>query len=151
MKLIKGEDDFLELLTAKEAMINPILLYEDDDIRTIIEKLKKEEINVCIIINKKGEFIGQINDGDIIKLFLQQIKKEPLTKLNMGYINNIIYKKAKDLTNKHKSTTKSNTPINKVIELIFKEGFNYIPIINNQNKVIGVVTASSIINLLKDR
>ena len=52
--------------------------------------------------------------------------------------------------NEHKSTATLDTPINKIIELICKEGFHHIPIIDDNKRVIGVVTPSSIINLLKD-
>ena len=61
-----------------------------------------------------------------------------------------MYKSAKKLINKHKSTVKLNDPINKVIKLIYKEGFNYIPVLNDDKKVVGVVTPSSLINLLRN-
>jgi len=54
------------------------------------------------------------------------------------------------MINTHKSCVRKDTPINKVIKLIWKEGFEYIPVLDNNDKVIGVVTPSSIINLLKD-
>jgi CBS domain-containing protein len=54
------------------------------------------------------------------------------------------------MINKHKSTVKINTPINKVIELIYKDGFNYIPVLDDKRRVIGVITPSSVIELLKE-
>ena len=116
MKLIKGEDNLLELFTAKEAMIKPTYIEESDNAKEIIYRLKKEDINVCIVVNKNHEFVGQINDNDIINLFLKQIKDEPLTKLNLGYSKNINYKKAKELVNKNKLKVKESTPINEVIK-----------------------------------
>lgn len=137
-------------LIAKNAMTKPVFVYQDDDANKIIKKLKREDTNVCIVITKDKKFVGEISDEDLIKLFLHQERYEPLTKiLNIGYKREFLYKKAKELINKHKSTANLNTPINKVIELVYKEGFHYIPVLNNDKKVVGVVTPSSILNLLE--
>jgi len=144
-------EEGVKLLTAKDAMIKPILLYPDDDVEKILKKLKKEYINACIVVTKEKKFVGKICENDIIKLFLQQVKYEPLVKtLNRGYRREFLYKKAKEMINNHKSFVRRDTPINKVIKIIWKEGFDYIPVLDSYDKVIGVVTPSSVINLLKD-
>ncbi len=82
---------------------------------------------------------------------MDQINNEPLTKnLNIGYRRNFLFKSAKELINKHKSTVNKDTLINKVIKLIYKEGFHYIPVLDKNKKVVGVVTPSSILNLLQE-
>jgi len=144
-------DESITKLFAKDAMIKPVLINSDDKVEKILKKLKKEHIDTCIVVNKDKKFIGEIGDNDIIKLFLQQVKYEPLVQLlNHGYRREFLYKTAKEMINKHKSFVRKDTPINKVIELVFKEGFEYIPVLNDENKVVGVVTPSSLINLLKD-
>ena len=136
---------------AKDAMINPVYLYPDDDAGTIIEKLKREDTNVCIVVSEDKKFIGEIGVEDLIKLFLHQVKYEPLVQtLNIGYRREFLYMSAKELINKHRSTVKINDPINKVIKLIYKEGFNYIPVLDDSNKVVGVVTPSSLIDFLQE-
>ena len=138
-------------LTAKDAMIKPVFVYQDDDADRIIKKLKSEDTNVCMVITKEKKFVGEISNEDLIKLFLHQVRYEPLTKmLNIGYRREFLYKTAKELVNKHKSTLNLDTPINQAIELIYKEGFQYIPILDKNKKVIGVVTPSSILNLLRN-
>lgn len=136
---------------AEDAMIKPILLYPDDNADTIIKKLKREDTNVCIVVTNDNKFIGEIGVEDLIKLFLHQVKYEPLVQiLNIGYRREFLYLPAKELINKHKSTAKINDPINKVIKLIYKEGLNYIPVLNKNKKVVGVVTPSSLINFLQN-
>lgn len=138
-------------LTAKDAMIKPAFVYQDEDSAKIIKKLKREDTNVCIVVTKDMKFVGEISDEDLIRLFLHQVKYEPLTKiLNVGYKREFQYKKAKELINRHKSTVVLDTPINKVIELVYKEGFRYIPVLDKNQKVIGVVTPSSILDLLEE-
>lgn len=141
----------IEKLTAKDAMIKPVFLFPDESSEAILKKLKKEHVNACIVVSKERKFIGEISDNDIIRLFLQQTKFEPLVKiLNRGYRREFIYLKAKDMINKHKSFAKLDTPINKVIELVHKRGFEYVPVLDKTEKVVGVVTPSSLINLLQD-
>ncbi|MBL7100539.1 MAG: CBS domain-containing protein [Nanoarchaeota archaeon] len=148
--ILISETENIKKLTAQDAMVKPIFLYLDDDANTIINKLKREDTNVCIVVTKEKNFAGEISEMDIIKLFLHQIKYEPLTKiLNIGYRREFLYKKAKELLNKHRSTVKLDTPINNVIKLVYKEGFQYIPVLNKNKKVIGVVTPSSLIDLLQ--
>lgn len=145
-----SETDNIRKLTAKDAMIKPVFVHQDDDADKIIKKLKREDTNVCIVVTKDKEFVGEISNEDLIKLFLHQVKYEPLTKiLNVGYKRKFQYKKAKELINKHKSTVNQDTPINKTIGFVYKEGFHYIPVVDKNKKVIGVVTPSSILNLLE--
>ncbi len=137
-------------LCAKDAMIKPVFLFPDESSESVLRKLKKEHVNACIVVSKERRFIGEISDNDIIRLFLQQTKFEPLAKiLNRGYRREFIYKKAKDMVNKHKSYAKLDTPINKVIELVHKRGFEYVPVLDSRERVVGVVTPSSLINLLQ--
>ena len=141
----------IKQLCAKDAMIKPVFLYPEDDIKKVLRKLKKEHINACIVITKDKKFLGEISDQDIIKLFLQQVKYEPLVKiLNRGYRREFLYHTAKELINKHKSFVRTNTPINSIIKLIWKENFEYIPVLDKKDKVVGVITPSSIINLLRN-
>jgi osmoprotectant transport system ATP-binding protein len=77
---------------------------------------------------------------------------EPLTEvLQTGYRREFVHKRAGQLINKHKSTITQDTPINKVINLIHKEGFQYLPVLDKDKKVVGVVTPSSVLDLLQDR
>lgn len=141
----------IKKLCAKDAMIKPVFLFPEDTVDKILGKLKKEHINACVVVSKEKKFIGEISDNDIIKLFLQQVKYEPLVKiLNHGYRRKFLYKTAKDLVNKHKSAVQKDTPINKVIRLVWKKGFQYVPVLDEEGKVTGVITPSSLINLLKD-
>ena len=141
----------LRKLIAKDAMIKATFVYSDDDVNKITKKLKREDTNVCIVVTKDKSFLGEIGNEDLIKLFLHQVRHDSLTKtLNTGYRREYFYKTAKELINKHNSTVKLDTPINDVIELVYNEGFEYIPVLDEDEKVLGVVTPSSILDLLQD-
>ena len=132
-------------------MIKPVFLYLEDSSEKILKKLKQEHINACIVVTKEKQFLGTISDNDIINLFLQQVKYEPIVELlNRGYRREFIYKKAKDIIDKRDVTVRVETALNLLLEKIWKENCQYIPVIDKKEKVVGVVTPSSIINLLKD-
>jgi len=142
--------DAIDQLTAQDAMIAPVFLKEDDNVDTILKKLRHEDIYTCIVIDQKKKFIWEISWETIIRLFLQQISKEPMIKhLTRGYKKSFLYKTAKELCNKHTYVVTLDTNINIVITYIYKKGFTYIPVINEHKEVVGVVTSSSLINLLR--
>lgn len=149
--MLNKKEENIRKLVAKDAMIKPVFVYLNDDSQTIIKKLKKENVNVCLAVKKDKTFVGEISDDDLIKIFLHQAIFEPLAKeLNVGYRRTIMYKKAKNLIRKHNSLVSLDTPINKVIELIYKKGFTYIPVVDKKKKVLGVVTPSSLLDLLEE-
>jgi len=138
-------------LCAKDAMIKPFFLYPDESAKSVLKKLRKEHVNSCLVVTKDKKFVGKIGDNDIIRLFLQQVRYEPLVQeLHHGYRRKFVYKTAKDMINKNTLVAQVNTPINEVIEMLFKEDFEYLPVINSKEKVVGVITPSSLIGLLKD-
>lgn len=140
----------IDQLTAKDAMIAPVFLKESDNVDTILKKLRHEHIYTCIVVNQKKRFVWEISWETIISLFLQQLHKEPMIKyLTRGYKKWFLYKTAKELCHKHKSIVHLDTNINTVIKYIYTEWFTYIPVVNEQKEVVGVVTASSLINLLR--
>jgi len=140
----------VKVLKAGAAMVKPVFLRPDDTADAILNKLKREDTNVCIVVDDERRFLGEISVEDIIRLFLHQVKNEPVTKiLNVGYRRGFLYKKAENLMKKHKHSVKTGTPINRVIELVHKTGFDYIPVLDNDKKVLGVVTPSSVLALLQ--
>ncbi len=150
-RVIDAVED-LTRLTAKDAMIKPVFLDPEDGGEKIIKKLKSERIEVCIVVTKEKKFVGEISDKDLIRLFLIQVENEPLTEvLGVGYNRELKHLKAKDLINEHESTVDLDTPINEVVKLVYKEGFEYIPVLDKKGRVKGVVTPSSLLALLEDR
>jgi predicted transcriptional regulator len=51
---------------------------------------------------------------------------------------------------KHTASVKFDAPIKKVVMLVEKEGFSYLPVLDYDDRVVGVVTPSSMINLLEE-
>jgi len=153
--LIKKQTKFLndkfnhEKLTARDAMIKPIFLKEDDKIDLIIKKLKDEDHNYCVVVDDDYHFLGEIRIENLIKLIAHTSLNEPLVKVfDFGFKKSIIYTTSKDHMFKHKNFILENKPILNVLKLIEKKKSDYIPVLNEDKQVIGIITPSSLLNLL---
>jgi len=136
-------------LFAKDAMVSPTCFYEDDSIDKIINKLKREDCDVCVVVDKDRGFVGEIDDEDLIKIMAHTALKEPLVQiLNRGYRREIIWKKAKDLARKNDNLVLKDTPINKVLGIVYKKRYDNIIVVDENNRVAGVITPSSLLSLL---
>jgi len=136
-------------LFAKDAMVPPTCFYEDDSIDKVINKLKREDCDVCVVIDKGKKFIGEIDDEDLTRIMAYTALKEPITQiLDRGYNRDIKWKKAKDLARKNKNLVLKDTPINDVLKIIYKKTYDNIIVVDEKNRVVGVITPSSLLNLL---
>ena len=136
-------------LFAKDAMINAIILRENDTIEIIVKKLKNEDINDCIIVDENNKFLGDIPIDKIIKIIAHSSINEPLTKiLNIGYRREILYTTAIDHINKHNDFAYETTPIHNILKIIDKKKVTSIPVLCENKEVVGIITPSSLLNLL---
>lgn len=136
----------------KEAIIKPVFLYPDDDIKTVKKKLQKKDNNICIVINKNKKFLGEVHEQDLLKLFIPQDmldEQDIIDTLGVGYDKNFFAKRAKDLMKKHPFTISLDANIKDIIFLMFKQQIQYLPVIDKKEKVIGVITLDSLLNALE--
>lgn len=141
----------VEKITAKDVMKKPVILHSNDGNDKVLNKLKKENTSVCVIVDENEKYEGMINEKDIMKLFFLQVKSDPFVKLlNRGYRKSFIHKIASKMINKNSSKVTLDTPINEIIKLMNKKDYENIPVLDNNDKVLGIITPSSIINLLRN-
>ncbi len=136
-------------ITAKDVMIRPIFLELEDTVETILEKLQSEEINYCVVVDEDKKFIWEITDEMLLKMIAKTSVKEPLVKfLDIWYKRGINYTHTKDFVKKHKKTIKKETPLFEIMNLINKKWYQFIPVTNEEKKVIWLITPSSILKFV---
>jgi len=136
-------------LTAKDAMIKPIFLHRDDEIQIIIKKLQDEEHNYCIVVDEQKHFVGEISVDKLIKLIAHTSLKEPLVEiLDIGFKRGINFTTAKDHLVKHKNFVYEYDSILEVLKIVDNNKSNYVPVLNDSQEVVGIVSPSSLLNLL---
>ena len=105
------------------------LLIHDSTIKDAIKSLSKSSLRICVVIDKKKNLIGIINDGDIRRglsagltldsKIIKTINKSPVTIKKNDIDDQILLNKIKQLD------------------------INLVPLINTRKKVIGLVNLNS--------
>lgn len=136
-------------LYAKDAMIKPLLFYAEDPVKKVLDKLKREDINVCVVMDRDKRFLGEIADEDLVRVMAYTALSEPITRiLDRAYNKEFTGMKAGDLARKHKNVTLENTPINDILKKVYRDSDQNIVVVKADGRVSGIITLSSLLRLL---
>ncbi|MFZ2456406.1 MAG: CBS domain-containing protein [Candidatus Altiarchaeia archaeon] len=136
-------------LYAKDAMIKPLIFYEDDPVAKVLSKLKREDINVCVVVDRDGRFLGEIADIDLVRIMAHTALNEPITRiLDRAYNKELAGLRAGDLARRHKNVAPENTPINAILKKAYMGADQNIVVVKADGKVSGIITLSSLLRLL---
>src|SRR3954463_15367480 len=100
----------------------------------ISTRLFSGEFNGLPVVDENDSVIGIVTALDILKA----IQKD-------GGGNKLNLILAKDIMTPNPSVVKTNTPIEKVIDIIIEQEIVLVPVINDNNRIVGVVTRLDII------
>jgi CBS domain containing-hemolysin-like protein len=144
-----GEELDIPRLYAKDAMIKPLFFSANDQVKKVLDKLKREDMNVCIVVDADKKFVGEIADEDLVRVMAYTALNEPITRiLDRAYNKKFAGMKAGDLARPHKNIVPENTPINAVLKKIYNKRDQSIVVVNPDHKVSGIITLSSLLRLL---
>jgi len=124
--------NILFFLTPKDAVE---FIYEDFTLRQTIEKMEHHKYTAIPLLTKEGNYIGTITEGDILRLIkdkyslnLQEAQAFPIKQVPRRWHN-------------------SPVDINCNIEDLFLTamGQNFIPVVDDKDKFIGIVTRKDIL------
>jgi CBS domain containing-hemolysin-like protein len=136
-------------LYAKDAMIKPLTFYTNDPITKVLSRLKREDQNICIVVDIDKRFRGEIADEDLVRIMAHTALNEPITRiLDRAYNKELAGLKAGDLARIHKNIVLENTPINAILKKVYRENEKNIIVVNAEGKVSGIITLSSLLRLL---
>ncbi len=112
-----------------------VYIYDDFTIRQALEKMEYHRYTSIPIINKEGDYIGTLSEGDI----LWEIKNRH--QFNLSEAENIKISEVQRF--------RDNLPIDisaQIDDLILKATVqNFVPVIDDRKKFIGIVTRTDII------
>ncbi|MEG0650201.1 MAG: CBS domain-containing protein [Oscillospiraceae bacterium] len=116
-------------------------LYDDFTLRQALEKMEHHRYSSIPILNRKGEYVGTITEGDILWAVKSQYSLSIRDAENMP-ITQIPHKR--DNTPVHVDTTME--------ELVFASmSQNFVPVIDDKNSFIGIVRRKDIIQYCYDK
>jgi len=118
-------------------------VYDDFTVRQALEKLSYHGYTAVPVLNREGEYVGTLSEGDLLWLIVQgeggeprSVQIEDLEKIRISNIN-------------LKLSGEKNPPVNimaNIDELLLRVlGSNFIPIVDDRGIFIGIVTRSVVI------
>jgi len=122
-----------ELIKAKDIMIEmPIKSVGERTILQAIEIMKSSHVDSLLVVDKTNVLCGIVT--------LKQIRSNPDKS-----------KMIKDIMSKELITVNNEDSIIDILELIKKEEINYVPVIDDNLKLSGLITKSSLLSILSNQ
>ena len=123
-------------------------LYDDYTVRQALEKMHHHGYSAIPVLNREGEYVGTLSEGDLLWFIVKGEGGEPHTKaielLEKDYIRDI------DLNKEYSSNPAVNIMAS-IDELLMRAmNQNFIPIVDDRGMYIGIVTRKSVIKYFYD-
>ena len=110
-------------------ILKKILMHSNATIREAIDVLNKEKMRIVIIVDNDKKIEGTVTDGDIRRGLVQHLS-----------INDVI----KLIMHKNPTTANCNNSKHEILEKIKSKNLLSIPIVDNNNVVVGVETLQNL-------
>ena len=115
-------------------------VYDTFSLRQTLEKMDNSGYTSLPILNDKGEYVATITEGDILryikntdKFTLRNAEKVPLSNVNIK---------------RNVKSIKIYSNIEDLIELVLEQ--NFVPVVDDMNHFIGIITRKAVISHLVD-
>ena len=138
------------MVLVKSLMRKPVFLYPDDDLKKISSKLRRSDVDVFVVINKKGKFLGEIHEMDWLSAVIPErnlSSEEVIGILGFGIKKKFFGKKAKDFMKKHNVIASPGDKVEDIAVKMYREEIKCIPVIV-RDKVRGVITIGELVRHL---
>ncbi|MBU3112306.1 ABC transporter ATP-binding protein [Clostridium lacusfryxellense] len=126
-----------ELIKAKDIMIaTPVKSVGERTILQAIEIMKSKNVDSLLIVDKANILCGLIT----LKHIRTTLRGNPDKTI-----------KIKDIMKKELITVNQEDSIIDILEVIKKEDINFVPVLDDENKLSGLLTKSSLLSILSDQ
>jgi len=149
--------------TAKDIMTTPVIsVTEEKTIQDVIDLIAKNNFSGVPVVNENNEVIGIISDTDIIR-YSHETSIVPLTNLS-GWVSpyadlSDLATMRKGLESLHRSRVskvmtrkiykvKEDDPVTEVARLMNRRRINRLPVVDNDDKLIGIVTRADLVQCM---
>lgn len=147
-------------MKVQEFMIqNVITAGPNDSLQKVMSILVQEKIGGLPVADEDGKLLGMVSDGDILRaikprerhmydffsfvIYDEQPELEPFLK-KIGEIPVLKIAKRKGLI-----TVSPNDEMEKVLSLLSKHHFKKLPVVDEENRVVGVISRGDVIRRIQ--
>ena len=114
-------------------------IYENDSLRAGLEKMKYHGYTAIPVINDKNEYVGTVSEGDFLWNLIDY--KGSIKQIDLKAVED---KKIKDILKKDRDPSiRITVSVEELLTRAMKQ--NFVPVVDDYNVFIGIVTRKSII------
>ena len=127
------------LLTPKHRVAS---LYDDNTIRQGLEKLRHHGRSAVPVITRQGRYVGTVSEGDFLwRLIPDEGMTRPcsMKELERFHVRDIL---------RENPSVRITAPLDELLETIVRQ--NFVPVVDDLNSFIGIVTRRDIIRNLAE-
>lgn len=151
------------MFTAKEIMSKPaVSIKENQTVKEALDILAEHKISGLVVVDDESKVIGIISDTDIIRYSQQRsvipqtnfsfwtspyTEMDDIASIREGFemlhrtlISQVMTKKV--------HTVKKDTPATDVAKLMNRRNINRVPVIDDDEKLVGIITRSDVVQCL---
>lgn len=123
----------------------------ESTIRDLWKKLFSKHVNAIPVVDKKGFLVGLVTKEDLLKILYPDYQEyfadlgaiEDFEAME-GKVHDLGNTKAQDIMCKRVVYTRSDTPIMRALSRMIVRRINQLPVLDDKNKVIGMVTKGDV-------
>lgn len=125
------------LLTPKHRVA---YLYDDNTMRQGLEKLRHHGRSAVPVINRKGQYVGTVSEGDFLwRLLPDEGDACSMKELERLHVRDIL---------RENPSVRITASVGELLDTIVRH--NFVPIVDDLNSFIGIVTRQDIIRCLAE-
>jgi CBS domain-containing protein len=144
--------------TAKDIMTTKVItISKDSTIGELSRMLLKNRISGVPVVDNENKLIGMVTDADIITEDMEPmfpIYFDPLI-ISYAFIENFekyqkdakeyLETKVEEIMARRVKSVKKDTPTSDIARIMVKDKINRIPVVDDNNKVIGIIARADIL------
>jgi len=132
-------------MSVKKFMTTRIVTVEmDDDLKTVKEIFDHTNFHHLLVV-EDGELVGVISDRDLLKAISSNIGKLWETPKDAATLN----KRVHQIMSREPITLTPDDNIEKALVYFVTKKISSIPVVNNENKVVGILSWRDILRAMK--
>jgi CBS domain-containing protein len=125
------------MLKAKDVMSRNIITVSEDTSAVELAKILYENrISGAPVVDKQGRLVGVVSERDL---------------LNIIFSGNVKTTKVSEIMTKNPLSFTPDTDLDKISLAISERGFRRVIIVDNENKVVGIVSRHDIIKIILEQ
>ncbi|MGY0691681.1 CBS domain-containing protein [Virgibacillus sp. FSP13] len=149
-------------MKVNEFMITDVVtITKDKTIKQLLEILVKNKIGGVPVVDEQNKLLGMISDGDVIRYLQPKARtiydmfslvlvseREDLS-YKLGYA--VDHEVEKMMRHKETHTVHPDDELDVALSILSKYRFKKIPVVDNNNKVVGVISRGDVIRYISTK